>query len=676
MIRSQPARTPRALALAASLCVLALACVPRPGGQCDQDLDCEGALTCQDGLCRPPPPRQCAPACETGFHCDDGFCGLDAAPVIAWIAPETDALRASGALALALSVQTLAKDVSVKVIARPAAAAAQVAPKSVALVQDGDGVFRALLDVGALEERDWTLTPVVTAARRDFSASARGLRIDRTGPTVEVFLPAPKAANFLRTDVIEVRARLRDPGAGVEPRSVRLVAEGMDDLEGQRVSQTDWTFTVPLSLPTFRAAEGPLSLAVRAEDHLGNAGRTMGAVPVTRVLWRKDVGKGAPIRSSVALDGQHLFVGTDAGYLVGLERAHGSTLWSASLPGPLSASPVRGERAVYAVSEGGRAMAFEPGGGALLWSCVSLPYGVQFFSSPALGAVSGDGADGSALETLFVSGTGGLDGSGAPMRGGLYAIQGTRGFLRADGGRTCWLNAAIGGGRSSPALDTTGAIYVGGDSARAHKLRLAPDTAGVHTFREEWSLPATDDVVASPAVGAAGIFFGDVDGKLQWVTPTGAALLPQPLSLGEKLFSSPVIAFGTALVQGRDGSLVPFTSPAPAADFAPTYTEQRIAGVSNVESTPAVGADGTLYVSAGRSLRALSPGGALLWEAPLAGASTASSPNLGCDGVLFLGDASGTVTALATDSRGLAPGWPRFRHDARGTGNAATVGCE
>jgi outer membrane protein assembly factor BamB len=654
------------------------ACIPSPGGQCSADADCGYGTTCQEGLCRKAPPRACQPACGAGFHCGDGTCALDTAPVVTWLSPKDQAFASGGAVALALTVQTPATDVAVQVIAEPVQAGT-AQPLLVTLNLGSDGAYRGLLDAGQLQERLWRLRPVVTAASASWPAPAQTLGIDRSGPSVEVLVPSPQgAASFLRSQTITVTARVRDFGAGVAPETLAVVGEGMAPLAGQRVSQTDYTFQLPLSGPAFHAAEGPLAFAIRARDALGNETVQAASAPVTRLLWRRDVGSGLPVASSPVLDEARVFVGTGSAKVVALDRKAGVPLWSRQMNGPVSASPARGAL-LYAVSESGDVQALDPDSGAPQWTCPGLPSGLSFHASPALLAVPGLGKDGAALEALVLQNTGTFALSNRTVRGGLFVLQGAAGFPVAGGQRACFLLAETSGGRSSPAVSSEGRIFAGGDDQRAHALRLQADTLGAYSLIEEWSVPAADDLGASPALLDQSAAFADDQGNFTRLGPDGSLLTPG--AVGQKLLSSPVIAFGAALLLGRDGALTSFQLATPAlagpALLSPAFAASAtVEGASSIEATPAVGSDGTLYISAGHSLRALAPSGAVLWELPLAGASTASSPVVGCDGTLFVADASGALSAIATDSKGHAPGWPRFRHDARGTGNQATPACE
>ncbi len=669
------------LSLTSLLAAFAAGCIPSPGGQCTLDADCGYGLTCQDSLCRTAPPRACAPSCGAGFHCNDGACALDVAPKTTWVSPAGNTFVKGGVIALSLTVETPATDVVVRVIAEPAQPSAGAAPVGVTLVAASDGTYRGLLDAAGLEERAWNLRPVITAAKASWAAPLRLLSIDRTGPALDLSLPSPAGApSFLRSATVEVHARARDLGAGVDPESLAVIGEGMAPIAGTRVSPIEWTFQLPLSAPAFHAAEGPLLFGVRARDRIGNESIMPASLPVTRLLWRRDVGGGLPIDSSPALDSKRVFLGTGTAKVVAVDRQTGVPLWSRPLNGPVSASPVRGDGLVYAVSEAGDLRALDPDSGESRWTCPGLPAGLSFHASPALYRVPGLGAGGAPLEALIVQGSGTFQlASGASVRGGLFALQGSAGFPVAGGERACWVLAQVSGGRSSPAIAEGGAIYAGGDDARAHKLRLSTDATGAYSFNEEWSFPAADDLGASPALVPGLAAFADDSGRLSRLGADGALLGAGPEAVGQKLLSSPVIAFGALLLLGRDGALTPFpldgtAHASPSLD--PKFLPAQVGDASGIQATPAIGADGTLYLSAGRSLRAMSPGGSVLWELPLGGAATASSPVVGCDGTLFVADASGALSAIATDSKGLAAGWPRFRHDARGTGNAATAGCE
>ena len=607
--------------LSLSLALGSLACVPHPGGECSTDLECGYGTTCQRGLCRSPPP---APPLN-----------------VTWLSPERDAWRAAGPVAIALVANSDEVTISTN---------GSSVTSPISLVRDADGVFRGSLDTSGLADGLWTLSP--HAGGR--AGGARAIHLDRSGPRVAMHLPVSPAGAFLRSQSIRVYATVIDDGVGVDPVSLALVADGVAPIPGTRVGRNEWGFAVRLADPTLFALEGPVALRVVARDLLGNESHVAGEVPVTRVRWRRQIGDRLPIRSSPALDEAHLYVGTDAGQVVALDRRTGVTLWSHHMTGPVSGSPALGAL-VYAGSEGGDVAALDPATGEAHWTCADPAW--RLLASPAIAQTSSG-------ETLFLSNASAIQQGNSTVQGGVLAVA------QSFGNGTCSVLGAVGGGQSSVAVGNDGTLYVGGLDQRAHALRF-----DAMTFREIWSSPMGDDITGSPALSGAAVF-ADVSGHLAWFGSNGAQV--KAASLGQKLLASPIVAFSTALVQGRDGALGPFIGPPiPYSEIAePVYVAQTLPGAGWIGATPAAGADGVLYVPAGHSLRAIAPGGAVLWEAPLSGGATASSPTIGCDGTLYVGDASGTMTALVTDSAGLAPGWPRFRHDAHNSGNAASQLCE
>ena len=106
-----------------------------------------------------------------------------------------------------------------------------------------------------------------------------------------------------------------------------------------------------------------------------------------------------------------------------------------------------------------------------------------------------------------------------------------------------------------------------------------------------------------------------------------------------------------------------------------------LARASEGSGAPALGDDGLLYVPCGRAgdaaggsqvLALRKESGETVWSVTLDGETVTSAAALAPGGMLYVGTASGTLYAVATDSEGLDPEacWPAFRHDARNTGRA------
>ena len=96
------------------------------------------------------------------------------------------------------------------------------------------------------------------------------------------------------------------------------------------------------------------------------------------------------------------------------------------------------------------------------------------------------------------------------------------------------------------------------------------------------------------------------------------------------------------------------------------------------DSSPAVGADGTVYVgSRNKKVVALDgKTGAQKWEFQTDGefifAAVRSSPAVGLDGTVYIGSMCGTVYAIASESNGLADSsWPMRGQNLQHTGRAA-----
>jgi len=180
--------------------------------------------------------------------------------------------------------------------------------------------------------------------------------------------------------------------------------------------------------------------------------------------------------------------------------------------------------------------------------------------------------------------------------------------------------------RVAPAIGADGTIYAGADSFCA----VNPDGT------LQWSIGVKTS--SSPAVDEHGnVYFGSQNyvrsvtrkGELRWSFDTG-----------DWVASSPAIgADGTVYVGVEDGRLFALDPH----DGSPNWCYS--AGWL-LHGSPAIGSDGTIYVgSAYGALYAVGPDGVLEWQYPIPG-GTESSVAIDGDGMLFVGSADSGLFSI------------------------------
>jgi outer membrane protein assembly factor BamB len=208
----------------------------------------------------------------------------------------------------------------------------------------------------------------------------------------------------------------------------------------------------------------------------------------------------------------------------------------------------------------------------------------------------------------------------------LYAVQDN-----GASGSQKWV-ITLGGnisGKSSPAIGPDGTIYVG---ANDNNLYAITDNGASAT--QKWAFTAEGSLLnSSPAIGADGIIYVG----------------------GSGLNHNKVYALQDDVTQGTQ-------KWAFDTDY---YTM----------ACPAVGADGIVYaVSNGGTVYAINPGdGSEKWHCSVFGSDVDSGPAIVADGTIYAsfsaGEASG-LHAIYGDSPGLAAThWPKFHHDLNNTGS-------
>lgn len=260
---------------------------------------------------------------------------------------------------------------------------------------------------------------------------------------------------------------------------------------------------------------------------------------------------------------------------------------------------------------------------------------------------------------------------------GVYAI-GEDGKQRWHFSDPADARAAI---RTAPAIAADGSIIV-----VASRIAYQPEVWSLRPDgTRRWRTPLSDALYSfgSPAIGADGTIYVAAErqtnesGFLYAITTDGRILWKYTTDARRVIRSSPAVAADGTIYVGTKATDAQFDNEAQLLALAPDgtvkwrYTVKRIHTTpDDIYCAPTIGSDGTIYFGAETTLvYALDPAGNLLWQAD--GGNNWTSPALASDGTLYIGSNNGVVTAIRTDSHGLAAApWPRYHHDNAGSGRA------
>ncbi len=149
-----------------------------------------------------------------------------------------------------------------------------------------------------------------------------------------------------------------------------------------------------------------------------------------------------------------------------------------------------------------------------------------------------------------------------------------------------------------------------------------------------------------PAIAPDGtVIIGSSDSAVYAVNPDGSVRWRCPLPAEVRAYRSPAIASdGTVYIGSGDHYL---------NAIGPDGTLRwRTLLDGSIRSTPALGADGTVFAAGKDSLYALDPGGSIRWRSDLE-YSTRSSPAIGSDGTVYAVSRNGKMFALRPDGTRL-----------------------
>jgi outer membrane protein assembly factor BamB len=344
------------------------------------------------------------------------------------------------------------------------------------------------------------------------------------------------------------------------------------------------------------------------------------------VQWR--FATGGAVRSSPAVVGDWLYVGSSDGHLYALNRTTGSRRWSVDLGSPVNGSPAVADGLVVVGSRDGTFHAFDAGSGATRWTFATgdlIPWEWGFEGWDAY------------TSSPVIAGSVVLFGAGD---GVLYA-------LALASGTETWRFATEGRIRSSPAV-ADGVVFAGSADGRLYAVDLASGEERWRYEPEGVTLVSADfgfdrkSIISSPAVVDGTVYVGSRDGWMYAVDQRTGAFRWRADHAVSWAMSSPAVVDGIVYSGTSDGAFVH------ALDASSGEERWRIDAEGYTWSSPAVTTRGVYIGDAGGNVWALDRvDGSVLWRFRTGGA-VVSSPVVAGD-VVYVGSDDGSVYALHGD---------------------------
>lgn len=192
------------------------------------------------------------------------------------------------------------------------------------------------------------------------------------------------------------------------------------------------------------------------------------------------------------------------------------------------------------------------------------------------------------------------------------------------------------GVQSCAAMGSDGTIYVGANNGKLYAINSDGSA--------KWEFQTQNEIWSSPAIGSDGtIYVGSADAKLYAINPDGSK--KWDYDSGDYIASSPAI--------GPDGTIYVVNSVSKLCAVRPNGSEKWTLATGGGVA-PSVADDGTVYIVSydslhGGKLLAISPNGTQKWEAVMGASTWTTSPAIGADGTVYAGLGDGRLVAYGSD---------------------------